>query len=130
VLAARLLQPDAANLADAWNFGPESDACVDVVTIANHIRAAWGKGGPDLHFGTAAGNPHEAGVLRLDSSKAKLLLGWRPRLSVEAAATMTADWYRAFAGEAQDMRAFSEGQIEQYAGSLGVVHEREITQCA
>jgi CDP-glucose 4,6-dehydratase len=58
-------------------------------------------------------DPHEAGRLTLDCSKAKLLLGWRPRLSLEQAIAMTAAWYREFyrGGEMHDACL---RQIEEY----------------
>ena len=58
----------------------------------------------------------EAGLLSLDSAKAKLALGWHPRLTIDRAVALTVDWYRAHLDHA-DMRAFSERQIETYVAA-------------
>ena len=39
---------------------------------------------------------HEAGLLLLDNTKSKTLLGWSPRLDIDTAIAMTFEWYRAY----------------------------------
>jgi len=54
------------------------------------------------HFGgtaweaTTTPQPEEARTLRLDSSKAQVLLGWKPCWSIKRALDETARWYRAY----------------------------------
>src|SRR3546814_12261127 len=79
-LSARLLGDNGASFADAWNFGPEPQAFLNVETLARTLCDAWGAGAPPLRLGVGGG-PHEAGMLTLDSSKAHAALGWRQRLS-------------------------------------------------
>jgi CDP-glucose 4,6-dehydratase len=38
--------------------------------------------------------PHEAAHLRIDSSKARARLGWRPHLPLKTALDWTVEWYR------------------------------------
>ena len=59
-------------------------------------------------------DPSEAIVLRLDSSKANVQLGWKPLLDIEQAVDMTVDWYRQYARDPHDMRSFSIDQIDRY----------------
>lgn len=113
MLASGLLD-DGDRHAGAWNFGPDPEGVVDVGTLARLIRDAWGPGAPRVNFGAATDNRHEAQVLRLDITKARTLLGWRPQLDLEASARMTADWYRAHAEGHTNMRAFSNVQIDRY----------------
>ena len=61
-----------------------------------------------------APQPHEAVLLRLDSSKARGLLGWRPRLDLNQSLTMIVDWYRLVASGA-DARVMTLAQIDDYA---------------
>jgi CDP-glucose 4,6-dehydratase len=63
-------------------------------------------------------HPHEARYLKLDSSRARARLGWRPLLGLDEALQATVDWYTQLRGGA-DMRAVTVGQIEtfQYAGA-------------
>ena len=118
MLGARLLGEDAPRFAEAWNFGPSADGFIDVEEIARHFQRAWGPGVAQIAFGRRPDDPHEAGLLTLDSSKAHARLGWRPRLSTEEAVTMSAEWYRAYARGNADMRAFSEAQIARYSDQL------------
>lgn len=135
-LAARLLGDRGHEFAEAWNFGPDPDAFVTVETLARGICGAWGAGAPKLQLGAGGQGPHEAGILKLDSGKARSRLGWRPRLSAEAAIGMTAEWYRACAGGTADLRALSEEQIQFYCGADGAlpvdmnISAGEMAQCA
>jgi CDP-glucose 4,6-dehydratase len=55
--------------------------------------------------------PHEAGFLKLDISKAKKKLNWRPKLRAEEAIQWTMDWYRKETNEAV---AYTTQQINNY----------------
>ena len=110
-LAERLAagQPDAAS---AWNFGPADDSNRPVSWIADTLAGQWG-GGAGWHR-DGADHPHEAGILRLDSAKARQRLGWAPRWGLEEALSATLDWHRAWLRGA-DMRAFTIEQIAAYS---------------
>lgn len=90
LLGQRLLSGDTT-CADAWNFGPDGDGNRTVETVLRGLANTW----PQLAWHAASGpQPHEAGVLELDSAKAKTHLGWRPVWSIETALDHTANWYR------------------------------------
>jgi CDP-glucose 4,6-dehydratase len=92
-LAARMLE-DGHALDGAWNFGPDPGEVVPVGHVADAVVAGWGSGSwftPE----SSVPQPHEAGLLLLDISKARAGLGWRPTWSTERALAVTADWYRA-----------------------------------
>jgi CDP-glucose 4,6-dehydratase len=55
--------------------------------------------------------PHEAGFLHLDSTKANRRLGWRPVWSLDEALRATADWYRAHVEHGE---VISAGQLRAY----------------
>lgn len=112
-VASGLLGADSARVAGAWNFGPDVAATVPVGDICRIFAAAWGDRGPRFAFGTNPDAPHEAGLLRLDSTKARIHLGWRPHLSLRDALSMTAKWYRA-QSEGADMHAMTLSQIAEY----------------
>ena len=62
-------------------------------------------------------------------------LGWAPRLSTAWTVAMTADWYRTCARGTEDMRAFSQAQIDFYTGTLdagtsGDITEGKVAACA
>lgn len=119
LMVAEALLAGRHEAATAWNFGPDQDSTVSVADIAGHLADVWGPGGPTFRFGPG-GDPREAGFLALDSARARLALGWKPRLSLREALQMTVDWYRGWAEGGTDMCAYTIGQIRQFAGS-GVV---------
>ena len=56
--------------------------------------------------------PHEAGLLMLDISKAIQLLGWKPVLDFNETVHFTADWYARYARE--DVHTLCQEQIKTY----------------
>ncbi len=109
-LAEGLLE-QKAEFASAFNFGPGDDDAWPVERIATTMADSWGKGAAWSR--DADPGVHEASSLRLDSSKARDALGWRPRLDIARALRWTMDWYRGWRDDA-DMQAFTLMQIEQY----------------
>ena len=100
---------------ECWNFGPESESEARVLDVAQEVCRLWeSKIGIEV-IADPQGR-HEANLLRLDSSKAHLELGWRPRLSLTKALAMTIDWHKANLAGA-DMQRFTFAQIEAYENS-------------
>ena len=100
MLAEKLHQHDDDRWTGPWNFGPFEDDIITVAKLAESIVRQWGCGGwKPLSINRA---PHEARYLTLDSSKARQLLGWHPRLCLEEAIAMTVEWYRVAISEARD----------------------------
>jgi CDP-glucose 4,6-dehydratase len=97
----------------AWNFGPDDDGAKTVEQLVETLRKAWGDG-VQVRTGNGLREPHEAAYLKLDCSKAKSRLGWRPRWSLDQALEATAQWYSAHRA-GRDMRRFSIEQMRGYA---------------
>ena len=112
LLAEQLLGIDGARFARAWNFGPDVHGDAGVGEVAAVTARCWGKDARVEHLPSPE-NPHEAGLLRLDSSRARSELGWRPRWSMQRALNQTVAWHRAWLRGA-DMAACSLGQIQDY----------------
>jgi CDP-glucose 4,6-dehydratase len=109
-LAQQLLAQQARS-ASSYNFGPSDDDVWPVERIANKLVEMWGTGAcwtRDLVL-----TVHESNVLRLDASKARLELGWKPRLRTETALEWTMAWYRAWS-QADNMGEFTRKQIAEY----------------
>jgi CDP-glucose 4,6-dehydratase len=111
-LAEALLGDDGARFADAWNFGPDAHGDATVGRVAEYAARAWGRDARVEHD-RAGEHPHEAGILRLDSGRARRELGWTPRLSLEDAVERTVAWHKAWHAR-QDMRAHVRAEIEAY----------------
>ncbi|MBI4062054.1 MAG: CDP-glucose 4,6-dehydratase [Elusimicrobia bacterium] len=111
-LAAHQLAASGSG-AEAWNFGPPSGEERTAAQIAELVVRGWGSGRWTAADDSAA--PHEAGLLKLDSSKARERLSWRPVYGVDEAVARTVAWYRAAAAPGFDALAFTRGQIADYA---------------
>jgi CDP-glucose 4,6-dehydratase len=116
LIAERLLKREAL-FADAWNFGPSEDDAKPVSWIVDQMRAAWGEAPASVPFNGVV--PHEAGLLRLDCSKARAHLGWRPALPLGDALEWIVAWHKQVAA-GTDARAMSLEQIAKYREKSGV----------
>jgi CDP-glucose 4,6-dehydratase len=103
----------APSYATGWNFGPQTDESASVGDVADALAAMWG--GAASWEQDAADHPHEASTLKLDSTKARLELGWTPRFSLEEALRETQSWYGSFYRR-ENMREVTERQIRSYLG--------------
>ena len=93
-IAERLLAGEA-RFADAWNFGPAEEDTQPVAAIVNRTAQAWGA---ESRWRDWRGDiPHEAGLLKLDCSKARAELGWRPTLTLDGAIESIVAWHKAVA---------------------------------
>lgn len=109
ILAERLVADASVSL--AWNFGPRENDCLTTGEIADRLAKQWGNG---ASWETTAGNyPHEAGMLRLDSSMAHQQLDWRPRWTIDAALAATVSWHKAWLSGA-NMRDATLNQIKRF----------------
>jgi len=112
LLLAQALWESADN-ACAWNFGPPDDDARPVGWILDRLAAAW-PGGVEATV-DAGPHPHEATYLKLDSSRARGRLGWRPSVGLAEALESIADWHLRLRDGA-DMRAVTLEQIDALAG--------------
>jgi len=110
LLAEHLLTGDA-RFATAFNFGPYDDDVKPVGWIADRLTKLWGDGSRWVH--ERGDNVHEATYLKLDASRARAELGWRPRLQLPQALGWLTDWYKASQAGA-DMQRFTLQQIAAY----------------
>ncbi len=108
-LAQKLIEaPDVA--AQAWNFGPAEEGARNVGQILDHLTLRMGTP-PWRHMDAV--HRHEAGFLKLDSSKSRHVLGWKPHWDVAMALDKTVAWHLAWR-KGRDMKQFSIEQIELY----------------
>lgn len=89
---AEKLYSEPKKYSGGWNFGPNEDGIWNVWEVAKKVIEVYGKGKLEDHSDNNA--PHEAGKLLLNIDKAKTILGWKPRTSVDEAIEMTVEWYR------------------------------------
>ncbi|MGB4593275.1 MAG: CDP-glucose 4,6-dehydratase [Coriobacteriia bacterium] len=90
-LAALMLAGDM-HVEEAFNFGPEATSDRTVGELVDRFVTTWGSGSWSQLAPIA--QPHEAGLLHLDVSRAAELLSWHPVWDFETAVDRTAEWYR------------------------------------
>ena len=96
-----------------WNFGPEDGDARPVQWIVEYLCAQL----PGASWQCEASpRLHEANTLKLDSSKAKSQLGWKPRWNLQTALGMTLNWHKAWQ-QGEEMALFSQAQIHHYEAS-------------
>jgi CDP-glucose 4,6-dehydratase len=111
ILLAEKLWASPEQYSDSWNFGPSAHDCRPVRWIIEKLnddsddRVSWAV--------DPAVKPHEAGLLTLDSTKARTALGWHSRWSVETALRSAFDWYEAY-GRNDPARQAVMRDIEHY----------------
>ena len=94
LLVGQQLLLKKVSAASSWNFGPDDEGNVEVETVIERFQKTWPK--LEVRAQSNPHAPHETKVLKLDSSKAKRELGWKPRWNWQTAVDRTADWYRTF----------------------------------
>ncbi|HEX6239726.1 MAG TPA: CDP-glucose 4,6-dehydratase, partial [Polyangiales bacterium] len=111
LMLAERLYLDGPRYAGAYNFGPADADAKPVRWMVATLARLWGPGATwTQDSGT---HPHEAGYLKLDSSKAHAELNWEPRLRVEGALAWLVEWYKHLA-QGGDVRAKTLEQIQAY----------------
>jgi len=110
-LAQRLYAEGGQDYAEGWNFGPQDDDARPVQWIVERMVESWG--GRASWQLDGAEHPHEANYLKLDISKAKARLGWRPRWELATALNHITTWHQAWLANS-DVKQLCLQQIQQY----------------
>lgn len=94
-LLIAMMQYQDTKFAGYYNVGPNENDCITTGTLVNLFCKYWGN---DCTWKCVDKNgPHEANFLRLDCSKIKLVLGWKPTWEIEKAVEETVALYKCFA---------------------------------
>lgn len=93
LLLGAKLAAEPLSYGGAWNFGPQSQDNKTVKELVDVAIATWDTG--SYEFPNLENQPHEAGLLKLDISKAITGLNWHPKYSAEHAILKTLAWYKA-----------------------------------
>lgn len=105
----------------AWNFGPEEANVRSVNDVCDGMASRF-KDAPHWQQDTS-GNPHEAHLLKLDSSKARRELGWNPLLTFDETLDWITQWYRGYIA-GKDGRDLTMNDIGRYQQRL-TISDRE-----
>ena len=113
LLLAEKLVREGEEFSQAWNFGPDETDAKTTSWVVERLSEKFSSSSWILESGS---QPYEATLLKLDSSKAKARLKWRPRWSLETALDQIVTWHQSFINK-NLMTDVSIKQIEDYERS-------------
>ena len=99
------------SICGAYNIGPDScdfsstQKLIDLFAKQCH--------GEFKYIIKGDNGPHEASFLSLDNNKIKATFGWSPKINIEEAIILTAEWYDAWRNN-KDLVTITEKQIRGY----------------
>lgn len=100
---------------EGWNFGPDDENCKSVEWILKNMIKLWDKKFK-WEFDNDI-NPHEASFLKLDCSKAKEKLDWRPLWDLEYSLKLIVEWHKKWL-LGKNVKHICKEQINQYIINL------------
>ena len=108
-------------VADWYNVGPDDMDCVTTGELVTLFCQEWNEmrnGLPEARWEDRAEKnaPHEAGFLKLDSSKIKRVLGYRPQWHIAECMKKTAEFSKVYITDKQEIAGEMDRQIRAFFG--------------
>ncbi len=102
------------NLAGSYNIGPGEGDCLTTGELVTVFCEQWNElMGTNITWENVSdGGPHEANFLKLDCSKVKRILGWKPKWNVNTAIKKSIELYSCY--EREGFIDKLDDQIRQY----------------
>lgn len=94
---------------EAYNFGPQISDTLLVEEMLKLAIQSWGKGSFNVEIDE--NQHHEAGLLKLDISKAINELKWNPKMDAEEAVSLTMNWYKEYINNINNIKEITSNQI-------------------
>jgi len=110
LLLAQKLYDDHKTYSEGWNFGPNENDIRPVNWILDKMIPYW----PNAHWKLDEdSNPHEANFLKLNISKARTKLDWRPIWELDRALEKIINWHKAWKNN-EDIQLLCLAEIKEY----------------
>lgn len=94
LLVGQKLLEEKVEFGEAWNFGPSDEGSITVKEVVNHVKKHWDT--IDAEINKDPNQLHEANLLKLDCSKAHILLKWKDVWDSNTTFEKTVKWYKSF----------------------------------
>ncbi|RII33944.1 CDP-glucose 4,6-dehydratase [Clostridium chromiireducens] len=104
-------QYDDKNFEGNYNIGPNEDGCVTTASLVETFCNSWGNINWTSRLEDT--NFYESNLLKLDCSKIKNKLGWKPKLSIKEAIDLTIEWTK-YHYLYNNVNKLTENQINRY----------------
>lgn len=106
-----ILAAKSKKFSGPWNFGPENGN----VSVEKFIQKLLKNLEAKVKIVYRKESFKETNILNLNINKSKKLLNWKPKLNIDLAAKLTADWYKNnFKFKSDDIHDFTLNQIKFY----------------
>jgi len=92
-IGQKLLE-EKVEFGDAWNFGPSDEGSITVEEVVKNVKKYWNK--IDYEINRDVHQLHEANLLKLDCSKAHILLQWKDVWNSDTTFEKTVKWYKSY----------------------------------
>ncbi len=115
LLVGQRLLEGKPEFASGWNFGPDDASDLSVREVVENIKLHWDR--IETRLAQAVDAPHEAHLLKLDCTKARKELGWRPAWNSAKTFEQTVGWYRKFY---EDGALATEADLDAYAAQFQI----------
>ncbi|WP_201986345.1 CDP-glucose 4,6-dehydratase [Hymenobacter rubidus] len=112
LLLGAKLAAEPLRYSGSWNFGPNAEDNKTVGELVDIAITTWGSG--NYEYPPLTAQPHEAGLLKLDISKATNELRWHPKYKAAEAIARTLVWYKAFSQDRTVARQLVHEDIMAY----------------
>lgn len=104
-------QYEDSSFAGFYNVGPDEADCLTTGKLVDCFCEKWGRDAKWVN--QYDGGPHEANYLKLDCSKIKKQLGWKPKWSAEIAIEKVVEWTKVYLVGGDVVKCMDE-QIEEF----------------
>lgn len=111
-LMLALLQLQDKSLQGNYNIGPDDIDCITTGKLVDLFCKLWGEKACWKNI-SEKDSPHEAAFLKLDCSRIKNKLAWKPKWNIEQSIEKTIEWNKAYFLK-KDINAVMEKQIREY----------------
>ena len=98
---------------EPFNFGPQAQQNHSVLELVQQMALHWDQVRWQGVSGMAAG-PYESGLLKLNCDKALHYLRWHAVMGFEETVRMTAEWYRSYYQQPEEIASMTTAQIATY----------------
>jgi CDP-glucose 4,6-dehydratase len=109
------LNSDPIKYAQAYNFGPNTNDALSVEEMVVNSINCWASGTYNVEVNS--NNTHEAGLLKLDITKATSELNWKPVFNAQTAVELTINWYKNFYNNTS-VTELMESDIKYYQSKI------------
>ncbi len=115
LMIAEAQYKDKKTYAGSYNVGPDEADCLTTGDLVSLFCDKWNAAvGDNISWKNEYdGGPHEANFLKLDCSKLKAVLGWKPRWNIETTMEKIVEWSKIYF-EQGDVAACMERQIAEF----------------